>query len=408
MHRKNIAARAAQWSARHRWKAIGGWLAFVVAAAVAGGALGMNTFAWQENGPREAGRADRAILDHFPRQASESVLVQGTGSNRDASFRAAVADVETRLARTPHVRDVQGPYAPDNQGQLSPDGRSALVSFRLAGDLEQVGERVEAPLAAVAAAQRDHLDLRIAEFGDASVAKALSKVFEEDFKRAETLSLPITLLILVVAFGSLIAAGLPLVLALSAVAGTMGLVSLVSQALPVDESIASMILLIGLAVGVDYSLFYLRREREERAAGRTKEAALQAAAATSGRAVLVSGLTVMVAMAGMYFTGSATFSSFATGTIMVVAVAMIGSITVLPALLSVLGDRVDRGRIPLLGRLRSREGARGSGARSSTASCAARRCGRVWPRRCWWRWPCRPWASRRPCRGPTRCPATWP
>jgi RND superfamily putative drug exporter len=111
-------------------------------------------------------------------------------------------------------------------------------------------------------------------------------------------------------------------------------------------------------VGVDYSLFYIRREREERAAGRSKSAALQAAAATSGRAILISGFTVIVAMAGMFFTGSRTFSSFAVGTIMVVAVAMIGSISVLPAVLSKLGDRIDKGRVPVLHRLRSRsEGA---------------------------------------------------
>src|SRR5829696_4519492 len=109
---------------------------------------------------------------------------------------------------------------------------------------------------------------------------------------AETLSLPITLVILVLAFGALVAAGLPLLLGLSAVAITLGVLAPISQAFPVDESISSVILLVGLAVGVDYSLFYIRREREERAAGRGKEAALEAAAATSGRAVLVSGSTV--------------------------------------------------------------------------------------------------------------------
>jgi uncharacterized membrane protein YdfJ with MMPL/SSD domain len=230
------------------------------------------------------------------------------------------------------------------------------VTFQLAGDFEVVEDRVDAPLATVAAAAAAHPGIRIEQFGDASAGKALSKVFEEDFKKAETLSLPITLIILIVAFGSLIAAGLPLLLALSAVGATIGLVSVLSLVAPVDQSITSVILLIGLAVGVDYCLFYLRREREERAAGRSAEAALEAAAATSGRAVLISGFTVMVAMAGMYFTGSSTFSSFATGTIIVVAVAVIGSITVLPALLSKLGDRVDRGRVPLLHRLRSKNG----------------------------------------------------
>ena len=354
---RNFAARAGRWSARHRKIAIFGWLAFVAVAGVGGSAAGLNTFVWQENGPGEAGRADKAIFDHFPRHAEETVLVQSaTATARDPKFKAAVADVQRRLEREPHVSHVQSPYAPGNAGQISRDGRSALVSCQLAGDFDVTEERVDAPLKAVADADAAHGDLRIEQFGEASSAKALGEVFENDFKKAETLSLPVTLLILIVAFGSLVAAGLPLLLALSAVFGTIGLVSLFSQASPVDESITSVILLIGLAVGVDYVLFYLRREREERAAGRSAEAALEAAAATSGRAVLISGFTVMVAMAGMYFTGSSTFSSFATGTIMVVAVAMIGSLTVLPALLSKLGDRVEKGRIPFLHRLRSRDG----------------------------------------------------
>ena len=141
---------------------------------------------------------------------------------------------------------------------------------------------------------------------------------------------------------------MPLLLAITAVAAAISLIGPISQIWPVDEAISSVVLLIGLAVGVDYSMFYLRREREERARGRSEEAALEAAAATSGRAVLVSGITVIAAMAGMYFGGAATFISFATGTIMVVAIAVIGSLTVLPAVLSKLGDRVNKGRVPFL------------------------------------------------------------
>jgi uncharacterized membrane protein YdfJ with MMPL/SSD domain len=141
-------------------------------------------------------------------------------------------------------------------------------------------------------------------------------------------------------------------LGLMAVAATMGLTNIISHVTPTDQSVQSVVLLIGLAVGVDYTLFYLRREREERAAGRSERAALEAAAATSGRSVLVSGLTVMIAMAGMLFAGGQTFISFSIATMIVVAVAMIGSLTFLPALLSWLGDRVEKGRIPLLGRYR--------------------------------------------------------
>ena len=171
----------------------------------------------------------------------------------------------------------------------------------------------------------------------------------DDFGKALKTSLPVTLIILLVAFGALVAAGVPLLLALTAVMATIGIMGPLSHVIGgVDSSINEVILLIGLAVGVDYSMFYLRREREEREAGRTNEAALAAAAATSGRAVLVSGLTVMLAMAGMYFAGTPTFESFATGTILVVAVALVGSLTVLPAILSWLGDRVEKGGVPII------------------------------------------------------------
>ena len=151
---------------------------------------------------------------------------------------------------------------------------------------------------------------------------------------------------------------MPLLLAFSAVLATTGLLALPSQLVPMDPNVSSVVVLVGLAVGVDYSLFYLRREREERRAGRSADASLAAAAATSGRAVLVSGLTVIAAMAGMLLSGDPTFTSFAVGTMTVVAVAMFASLTVLPAVLSKLGDRVDKGRIPFLRRLAERRDGR--------------------------------------------------
>ena len=199
-------------------------------------------------------------------------------------------------------------------------------------------------------------NLRIEQAGDASSIKALNKSFSDDFAKARTLSLPITLLILVVAFGALVAAGIPVLLAATGVAATLGLIGLVSQLAAVDQVVSETVLLIGMAVGVDYSLFYMRREREERAAGRDEQAALRAAAATSGRSVLISGLTVMAAMAGMYLAGNKTFASMATGTIIVVAVAVLGSLTVLPALLATLGDRVMKARVPIIARRREAGG----------------------------------------------------
>src|SRR5437763_8533388 len=211
-------------------------------------------------------------------------------------------------------------------------------------------------LQSVTDAQRAHPGLFVGEFGGASAAKAVDTAFANDLKSAGVFSVPLTLIILVVAFGALVAAGIPLLLALTAVFATFGLVALPSHLLPLAPEAFAVVLLVGLAVGVDYSLFYLRREREERAAGRSERAALEAAAATSGRSVLISGLTVMVAMAGLFLTGDATFASFGYATMIVVAFAMVGSLTVLPALLSKLGDRVERLHVPLVGRLRRDEG----------------------------------------------------
>ena len=150
------------------------------------------------------------------------------------------------------------------------------------------------------------------------------------------------------------AAGVPLLLGITAVVATIGLLAPISQLFPMDESVGSVVLLVGLAVGVDYSMFYLRRKMEERDAGRSPEDALAFAAATSGQAVLISGLTVMIAMAGMFFAGSIVFQSFAVGTILVVGIAVLGSLTVLPAVLSKLGDKVEKGRVPFIGRMRHR------------------------------------------------------
>ncbi len=351
---RSLAARAGRWSARHRKLAIWGWIGLVVAAVAAGSALGTRSLGNDSAGVGESGRADRAIAAAFPQSAVESVLVQARAGEADrAQLLAAAADVEARLARLPFVRRLRGPRAGGER--VSADGRSALVEFQIPeNDRIDPADEVDVAIAAVAAAQRAHPDLRIAEVGGASGEKAFSESIGEDFHRAEVSSLPIILAILVVVFGALVAAGVPLLLALTAVAATIGLLGPLSHLSPVSEQVNSVVLLIGLAVGVDYSMFYLRREREERAAGNSERASLEAAAATSGRAILVSGFTVMVAMAGMYVAGDPTFASMATGTILVVAVAMVGSLTVLPALLAWLGDRVERGRVPLLGVLKRR------------------------------------------------------
>ena len=358
-HSTNIAARMGRWSARHRKAAIFGWLAFVVASFVIGSAVGMQTIDQNDSNVGEARRADHIIRDGGFRldEQSEYVLVQSrTKTATDPSFRAVVNDAVTALDDFPQVTKLRSPLAPGNEGQISADGHSALIQYTPSGSYDDAVAYIDSITAAVNRVQKANPGYYVDEAGSASTGKALDEMFNSQLARAGLLSIPLTLGILLIVFGSLVGASIPLLLALTSVFATLGLVALPSQLVPMDESVSEVILLIGLAVGVDYSLFYIRRERDERRAGKSESAALVAAAATSGRAVLISGITVMIAMAGMFFSADKTFMSFAIGTMTVVAVAMIGSLTVLPAMLSWLGDRVDNVRVPVLWRLKREDG----------------------------------------------------
>ena len=287
----NLAARMARWSSKHRKAAFWGWLAFVILAFAIGNAVGANNISDVDNFNGESHDAEAALDRAGLRPQSEVVFVQSDRLTlKDPQFRAAVADVTARLPRVPYVEDVKSPLR--GESAVSGDGHAALIDFNVAGDSNEAKDRIDPVLAAVAAAQRRHPDLAVEEIGDASANKAITKVFGDDLAQAGELSLPVTLILLLITFGTLVAASVPLWIGLSAVAATLGLVNLPSQIVPIDNNLPAVILLIGLAVGVDYSLFYLKREREERAAGRSASAALEAAAATSGRAVLISGLTI--------------------------------------------------------------------------------------------------------------------
>ena len=204
----------------------------MVAAVLAGGAIGQETIKEQDQNNGEARKADHVLAGAgFFDRASEQVLVQGEDGRltvADPRFRQAIGDVVSRLQSLPNTVDVKSPLSAENFGQVSADRRSALVTFDLRGDSDLSEERVGPILDQVAALDRAHPGMRIEEFGDASAAKGLNKAFEDDFRKAEALSLPITLLILVVAFGSLVAAGIPLLLGLSAVAITLGLLAPIS------------------------------------------------------------------------------------------------------------------------------------------------------------------------------------
>ena len=346
----NLAGRAGRWSAAHWKTAAFGWIAFALVAVVVGGAVGaeqMKSWAITNGDSRRA----EQILDQasFKTPARESVLIQSKSARVDEPvFRDGIATVVRTLQWQPNATDLVSPGKPESAGLISADRHSALVQFDVKGKAQDAKDKIAPILEAIERAQTSNPQLIIEEFGQASADYRVGARFDKDMARAEYTSLPLTLAILFVAFGALVAAGIPVVLAFSAVLAATGLNALASHLLPTDQqTLSAIILMLGMAVGIDYSLFYIRRAREERDAGLEPRRALLRTARTSGQAVLISGSTVLIAMAGMFVSGNSLFETIGLGTMIVVLAAMVGSLTVLPAVLYTLGDRVDRGRIPL-------------------------------------------------------------
>ncbi|MFF0155644.1 MMPL family transporter [Micromonospora sp. NPDC005203] len=364
MERRPVTVRLARWSAEHPWRAIALWVVFVAVCFVGGSAAGLNEATSADEGIGEVGRAGLIVdAGNFDDPAVDNVLITARDGALDpAAAKAAADDAAARLRTVTGVAEVGQPVT-------ARDGSALLLPITMSGDPETASDRVQPLRDATAAVQGAHPQVRVEQVGGPSIEQALDDTLGKDFKRAELLSLPVTLAILIIAFGALIAASVPVLLALSSVAAAMGLSTLASHLVPATDTTAPVILLIGMAVGVDYSLFYIRREREERAKGRSGLDAVEIAAETSGHAVVVSGIAVIIAMAGLLLAGDVVFSSLAVGSILVVAVAVIGSLTVLPALLAKLGRWVDRPRVPLLWRLTAARTDRHGGPRKP----------RLWP-----------------------------
>ncbi|MFI5065434.1 MAG: MMPL family transporter [Streptosporangiales bacterium] len=396
--RPPMVERIACWSARHRVAVVIGWLVLAAVAMVAGQLLGTQN--QQQYDPGQSGQAERALHQlGVVSPPAETVLLQARGHAagatwaHDPALRGAVVDVVSALRAHPGAaRGIRSPLSPGGQAMVSANGRTVLVTFDVAGPHAQADTTVGTDLAAVARVAAAHPGLSIAEAGGASTDRAANTMMGQDFRKAELTSVPVTLILLVAVFGALIAAGIPVLLAGSSVMVAVSLLAVPSRWLPIGSSTSEVVLIIGMAVGVDYSLFYLRREREERAAGASFPAALATAAATSGRAIVVSGLTVMISLAGLLLTGIDFFTGIAVGTILVVGVAVVGSVTFLPALLSLLGPWADRGRIPFLGRRRT--AARPSRLWAAPPQISGRRTTRpsTCPRGCRW---CAPWTRSR-------------
>ena len=318
-----------RWSISHPRLAVAAWIVFVVACLALGVISGTKTL---DNGAVGESARGYAIVNKHRLWGPARELAY-LHSARAPVPPSAIRDVERRfrtLGLAPELK-------------VSVDRRSAVVAVELARDID-VG-RIRT---AVAAAANAYPQLTIEETGDVSADQARNRTVDRDLHRAELLSIPVTLLVLLLAFGSLVAALVPVMLALSAVAAGLGLLGPLSQLFPVEDSAKTVVLLIGMAVGVDYALFFVVRSRSERKRGAAIDEALETTLRTSGRTVVISGATVAIAMAGMYIAGVRTLSGIATATIAVIVCAVLGAVTVLPATLRLLGPRVDRGRIPLL------------------------------------------------------------
>ena len=355
MQSRNITSRIGTWSARHRRTAILGWILFVVLAVAGGGAIGQNDLDKSAAGTGESKRGDMLVeAAGFPEKSGERVLIQGRSAS-DPAVTAAVRDVVGRLQRIRGITEIESPLDPATRAStVSRDGRSVAVNFSMPGSEEHAKRLVEQPLAAVAAAQAAHRGVRVEQFGEISAAESIAAQDAKEGKQAHLLANVLMLIILLAAFGAVVAAGLPLVLGATAVAATVGLLGPVSKLYALPSDVAELVVIIGLAVGVDYAMFYARRVMEERDRGATVEQAVATAAGTSGRAVMISGLTVMAAMSGLLFAGNPLFVGFGVGTMLVVAIAVLGSLTFLPALLAFLSDRgwLEKGRMPFIAKRR--------------------------------------------------------
>jgi putative drug exporter of the RND superfamily len=372
--RPAATVRVAMWSARHRVLVLIGWFAVMVglfgASSVQGTRLqtalssgdtrteseaGFDAF--EDAGQRDPGESawfvvstvDGRITEGPPRQALSSIV---------GELQGATVTLPGDTESAPLLVNVVDPLtAPQLMGLVSSDGTAALIPARLPGDSVSVDARVTPIRDLVAKLQAEHPEVRLSVLDTAIINQEVGELVTQDLDGSLKLTLPITFIILVLAFGALLAAFVPLVLAVTALLGAFGLIGLYSQAVePVSQYSGQMVVLIGLAVAVDYSLFLVSRFRSELHAGRSVGEALEVASSTAGRAVFFSGLAVAISLCGLLMIDNSVFRSIAISTICVVIVSVVGSLTFLPATLALLGTRIDALAVPFIGARREGSG----------------------------------------------------
>ncbi|MEE9132721.1 MAG: MMPL family transporter, partial [Gemmatimonadota bacterium] len=373
---QSFTSRIAMWSARRRKAVAIAWVLVVIVALAACSGIGANTDINQE-APGEAGEALDIFEDRFGEEdiAQEIIVFSHSSLTVDdpayektvgellEKLRGLVVEEELVVGGTTVVRDTRivgdtlshydigapreaSPFVAQNE--TGGDVTFALVEIE--GEIEDAVEDIDVVLDTVARAAEEAEGFEIFIGGEVSLQKQLTDIINEDFSRAGIINLPITFGILILAFGALLAAAVPLALAFVAIIVAMGALAIISQVFPLAEVYQQVVLLIGLATGIDYSLFVITRYRNERSAGRSKEEALQVATGTSGKAIFFAGATTVFAVAGMFLVGDPIFSSLGLASIVIVVFAVISAMTLLPAIIALMGDNLNRFSIPFLGR----------------------------------------------------------
>jgi RND superfamily putative drug exporter len=342
----------ARISSRHPWSIIGIWLVILVLAGISATGLGkaLTTEGDFTNRP-ESVRGEDLLKERLrggqDQPVSETVIVRSeTATVDDPAFQHVVAQTAAALRAAPDLVANVTTYdeavaagAPDAAGLVSADRHTELIPVTLVGDLDTAADNADAYLNVVSAQKRD--GYQILTVGDISVGERFTRLAESDLIKGEGLGLVAALIVLVVVFGALVAASVPIVLALVAIFVAVGMTALVGRTMDLSFFILNMITMIGLAVGIDYALFIVSRFREERRRGRTKQEAIEIAGGTASKAVFFSGGTVILALAGMFMIPIVIFRSLGAGAILVVTAAVVATLTLVPALLSLLGDRIE-------------------------------------------------------------------
>jgi RND superfamily putative drug exporter len=332
-----------------------------IVALLAGGAIGTTllggalTTEGNLTGSPESKQASDLIKQRLGREEPlrDVVIVQSaTETAADSRFRSFVEKLHGDLAALGRGTVSVAPtyYQSHDRSLVSQDGHTMLLPIRVAGKMAHAHEHV-GPVVDVVERANGQQGFRVVATGDATIGRDFMEVSDSDLQRGEGIGIPAALVILVVVFGALVAAFVPLIMAVFAIILAIALVAVVGQAMPLSFYAINMLTFMGLAVGIDYSLFIVSRYREERARGRDKIDAIAASGSTASRAVLFSGMTVVLALVGMLIVPTQVFISLAVGAILVVFVAVVAALTLLPALLSLLGDRINAVRIPFTRRI---------------------------------------------------------